>query len=38
MDVPCPLHRENMIMGMDLDMGMGIAMAMPMDIHQEKDL
>ena len=42
MDVPCPLHRENMIMGMDLDMGMGMVMptdmvmVIPMDIHQER--
>ena len=36
MDVPCPLHRENMITVMDLDMSMGIAMLMPTDIRQER--
>ena len=38
MDVPCPLHRENMITGMDLDMSMamGMAIVMPTDIDQER--
>ena len=36
MDVPCPLHRENMITVMDLDMSMGITMLMLTDIRQER--